>query len=193
MERGQRHEVALGAHPELGLGHGQDLLQSAAGERVAAGDGCLVAPGGEHSGYHVTTVETPLGGRVEVDLPSRTVHEIEPVLDLGDPRGPYRHDSRDRAGIQIVVGVEEHHDVATDCGEASVEGRSMAAVSLPKDSDDTAPVFADDVTRVVQGGVVDDYDLGRRVRLRERAVDALSQVGRVVEVGDDDRDEGNRH
>jgi len=36
----------------------------------------------------------------------------------------------------------------------------MAAVSLPKDRDDAAPVLADDVTRVVYGGVVDDYDLG---------------------------------
>jgi len=69
----------------------------------------------------------------------------------------------------------------------------MAAVSLPKDSDDAAPVLADDVTRVVYGGVVDEYDLGLRVCLRERAVDALREVARVVEVGDDDRDERNRH
>jgi hypothetical protein len=94
----------------------------------------------------------------------------------------------DRFGHEHVVGVQELDELPSGESNTFVSGRTGAQVGARSDREPLS-VAAYDPQAVVRGSVVDDHDLDIRVRLRERAVDRVSQVFLRVETWDDDGDE----
>jgi hypothetical protein len=89
------------------------------------------------------------------------------------------HEIVDCIGRQAVVRVEKKEDIASTCGEASIDTGALATVLGENRADPVAKPL-DDFARLVRGTIVHDNDLDIRVRLIERTFNRFGDEPAVI-------------
>jgi hypothetical protein len=102
---------------------------------------------------------------------------------------PYGHDRAHGLREQDIVCIEIQDDVPARVTKSGIHGGPFAAVLLQMDPTSIA-VIREDLARIVRRTVIDDDYLDFGVGLRKRAVERIAQKAAVIEVPNDDADEG---